>query len=160
MKRCIHHISITGLALGLIAGAHVLPARAEPAKAPASAAAATAGSATAAGEADNPRSVFTLPSSPKEGRNPFFPQSTAAVPANPKPTEADFGAAAFVLNGITSPPKRTAMINGRPFETGEESEIKLPSGSKILVKCVEIRDDSAVILVAGQRRELRLRFGI
>jgi hypothetical protein len=160
MKRCIHHVSITGLALGLIAVAQTLPAGAAPAKAPASASTTPATLATAGSEAENPRSVFTLPASPKEGRNPFFPQSIAPVPANPKPTETDFGATAFVLNGITSPPKRTAMINGRTFETGEESEIKLPSGSRILVKCVEIRDDSAVILVAGQRRELRLRFGI
>ena len=39
-----------------------------------------------------------------------------------------------MLNGITSPPKRTAMINGRTFETGESGEVKLPTGAKALIK--------------------------
>ena len=158
MKRCIHHLSIAGLAVGLVTGAHTLPARSEPAKAPAAAAALTATSGTAVAE-ENPRSVFNVPANPKEGRNPFFPHSIPTLPASTKPSDSSLDSA-FVLNGITSPPKRTAMINGRTFEPGEESEVKLPSGSKILVKCEEIRDDSAVIRVGGQRRELRLRFGI
>lgn len=105
------------------------------------------------------QSVFNVPSSPKEGRNPFFPRSTAAGPAAPT-KQLNVDASTIVLNGITSPPKRTAMINGRTFEAGEEGEIKAPNGSKILIKCVEIRNDSAVISVAGQLRELRLRFGV
>ena len=60
----------------------------------------------------------------------------------------------------TSPPKRTAMINGRTFEVGEEQEIKLANGTRALVRCAEINGESAVIIVGGQRRELRLRFGI
>lgn len=107
-----------------------------------------------------PQSVFTIPSNPREGRNPFFPQSIPAVPVpTPRPgSPPDFSS--FVLNGITSPPKRTAMINGRTFEAGEEGEVKLASGGKAMIKCEEIRSDSAVILVNGQRRELRLRFGL
>jgi hypothetical protein len=105
-----------------------------------------------------PLSVFVIPSNPKEGRNPFFPQAVVAAPII-KPTEV-VGSDAFVLNGITSPPKRTAMINGSTFEVGEEHEIKLPGGSRIMVKCVEIRADSAIILSGGVRRELRLRFGL
>jgi hypothetical protein len=66
----------------------------------------------------------------------------------------------FILNGITSPPRRTAMINGRTFEPAEEGEVKLPSGGKMLIKVEEIKADSAVILVSGQRRELRLRSGL
>ncbi len=113
----------------------------------------------AAVPAQIPQSVFNVPSSPKEGRNPFFPRSTAAGPAAPT-KQLNVDASTIVLNGITSPPKRTAMINGRTFEAGEEGEIKAPNGSRILIKCVEIRNDSAVISVAGQLRELRLRFGV
>ena len=88
----------------------------------------------------------------------FFPQTPVAPLPAPKATFAD--SSAFVLNGITSPPKPTAMINGCTFEVGEEHEVRLPSGSKMLVKCEEIRADSAVILVGGVRRELRLRGGL
>ena len=107
-----------------------------------------------------PQSVFVIPATPREGRNPFFPQSVAAAPVVIKKSNSTLDFASFVLNGITSPPKRTAMINGRTFEAGEEGEVKLPGGGKVLIKCEEIRGDSAVINVNGQRRELRLRFGL
>lgn len=107
-----------------------------------------------------PQSVYVVPSSPKEGRNPFFPQSVA-TPTVVKPTPgATVDMAALVLNGITSPPRRTAMINGRTFEPGEEGEVKLPNGAKALIKCEEIGSDSTIIQINGVRRELRLRFGL
>ncbi len=109
-----------------------------------------------------PLSVFVVANSPKEGRNPFFPQSVVVPPpaAPEKPKEPSLDTSAFVLNGITSPPKRTAMINGRTFEEGEEGEVRLPTGSKTMIRCAEIKSDSAVIIINGQRRELRMRMGI
>jgi hypothetical protein len=108
-----------------------------------------------------PRSVFVVATKPSEGRNPFFPQS-AIKPAEPpkaivvqKPVQAD-PFASLVLNGITSPPKATAMVNGRIFERGETAEIKLPGGTKVLLRCEEIKTDSAVFQAGDQRRELRL----
>jgi hypothetical protein len=103
---------------------------------------------------DIPQSVFTV------GRNPFFPQSTIGIPV-PKAQEAPVDTSSFVLNGITpSGPKRTAMINNRTFEAGEEGEVKLPSGAKAMIKCEAIKAESAIILYEGQRRELRLRLGV
>jgi hypothetical protein len=112
--------------------------------------------------AEIPQSVFIIPSTPKEGRNPFFPQSTLGVPVpkpspNVTPTDPAIG---LVLNGITSPPRRTAMINGSTFEPGEEHEIKLTDGTRRLIKCEEIKNDSAIINVNGVRRELKLRSGL
>jgi hypothetical protein len=112
----------------------------------------------AAAQGTIPQSIFIIPSTPKEGRNPFFPQSATAAPPL-RLTEAPLDTSGLVLNGITSPPKRTAMINGRTFEPGEEADVKMPSGAKVLIKCEEIRAESAVILIMGQRRELRLRAG-
>jgi hypothetical protein len=108
-----------------------------------------------------PQSIFTVPSQPSEGRNPFFPQSVAQ-PVLPKITKENSvdPTVFFVLNGITSPPKRTAMINGRTFEPGEEGEVRIPSGGKLMLKCLEIKSDSAVIEVEGQRHTLRLRSGL
>lgn len=110
--------------------------------------------------ADIPQSVFVMPSNPKEGRNPFFPYSRMGQVEKiiDKPAQVD--PSAFTLNGITSPPKRTAMINGRTFETGEQGEVKLPTGGRVLIKCVEIKDGAATILVGGQLRELKLKFGL
>jgi hypothetical protein len=106
-----------------------------------------------------PASVFQVPSTPREGRDPFFPNSQLNAPVV-KPKEAPLDFSGFVLNGITSPPKRTAMINGRTFEVGESGEIKLPNGTKSLIKCIDIKGESVVIDVNGQRLELRMRFGL
>jgi hypothetical protein len=104
-----------------------------------------------------PRSVFVVPTSPKQGRNPFFPRSGFHGPATePKPQPVP--TSAIVLNGLTSPPRASAMINGRTFETGESGQIKLPNGTKVQVKCLEIRPpDAAVAIIGAERRELRLR---
>src|SRR3974390_2841421 len=101
---------------------------------------------------DIPQSVFTIPSNPRDGRNPFFPQSIVAAPVITPKANSPLDFSSFVLNGITSPPKRTAMINGRTFEAGEEGEVKLAGGGKAMIRCEEIRADSAVIIINGQRR--------
>jgi hypothetical protein len=107
-----------------------------------------------------PQSVFVVPASTKDGRNPFFPQSVTAAPVSKPKEGVTIDLSGFVLNGITSPPKRTAMINGRTFEPGEEGEVKLPSGAKVMIKCEEIKSESTIIAVNGLRRELHLRFGL
>jgi hypothetical protein len=106
-----------------------------------------------------PQSVFEIPATPKDGRNPFFPRSKSEAPVVAQKA-AVVESVSFVLNGITSPPKRTAMINGRTFEVGETGEVKFSNGMRISIRCLEIRDDAAIILVADQRRELRMRAGI
>ena len=118
-------------------------------------------SVPAVAEQEIPQSVFLIPVTPKDGRNPFFPESAQIVPQITKPKGDQFGDQAFVLNGMTpSGPRRTAMINGRTFEIGESGEVRLPSGTKLLIKCEEIKVDSVIISVDGQRREIRMRFGL
>src|SRR5262245_13106682 len=108
-----------------------------------------------------PQSVFQIPASPREGRNPFFPTSmTEAPPPVVKAKAKGPDTSSIVLNGISSPPKRTAMVNGRTFEKGESGEIKLASGERVALQCVEIGTDSVVVIVGTQRMELRLRNGI
>lgn len=118
----------------------------------------TTNQAPALAPVEIPQSIFVIPTSPKDGRNPFFPNSTfgVPVPVQVRPVTTGVDLSSFVLNGITSPPKRTAMINGRTFEIGEEGEVHLPNGAKELIKCEDIGTDSAIISVKGQRRELHM----
>lgn len=104
-----------------------------------------------------PKSVFVPAASIKEGRDPFFPeQAQAKVPSVTKTPSQQ--RVTLVLNGITGPPRRMAMINGRTFEAGEKGEVRLPGGSRVGVECLEVRDDSVTILLeGGVRTELRLR---
>ncbi len=113
-------------------------------------------------QAEIPLSVFVIPANAKEGRNPFFPHSIEALPIpRTKATAATPETYALVLNGVTSRPTPTVMINGVTFGTGEEHEVKLAGGTKVKVRCEEIREASAVVLVNGTlRQELRLRAGL
>ena len=113
--------------------------------------------ATAAGPCI-PQSTFVIPTTHVEGRNPFYPLSTRRQKqATPRVRINAIDGLALVLNGITSPPRRTAMINGRTFEKGEAAEVKLPDGVKVQIRCVEIEDDSVLVESDEQRRVLRFR---
>jgi hypothetical protein len=147
------------LAIGLVVVTPNLGVAAAPKSRPVSAPKAT-NAPPARAHVEIPRSLFVVATQPSEGRNPFFPQPAPKAVETPKPVVVQEKAdpfVALVLNGLTSPPKATAMINGHVFERGETAEIKLPGGTKILLKCEEIKTDSAVFRVGDQRRELRLR---
>ena len=111
-------------------------------------------------EAEIPLSVFVIPATPREGRNPFFPNSSLGAPApRIQIITTDFASALFI-NGITpNGHPRTVMINGRTFEQGEEGEVRT-AGGKLLIKCEEIKEDAAIVSCSGQRRELHMRSGL
>ncbi len=109
--------------------------------------------------AELPKSVFNA----IQGRNPFFPANViqpitndfSGTPITPTPV-------GFFLNGIVPPggaAKPTAMINGHTFEAGETAEVKVANGTKVLIKCEEIRADSVIISREGLKQELTLRPG-
>lgn len=117
--------------------------------------------------AEIPKSIFTIPASPSEGRNPFFPQSAPQPPSVDTNKNSRTGKPALVdlsglmCNGLTpNGVRRTVMINSHTFEEGESAEVKLPNGTKVLVKCEEIKNDAVVVTSDGQRRELKYRFGL
>lgn len=153
-----HFVLSHGLLLGLAACLTTLEAGAAKKPKPAPPAP-PAASSVAAVEIHIPKSIYKAPVNAREGRNPFFPESSVGVaPETPVKTATENYA--LVLNGLTGPPRRTAMINGRTFEEGETGEVKIANGSRVTVKCLKIADDSAIILVSGQHKELRLRGGI
>jgi hypothetical protein len=135
-----------------------LAARAAGPPAPAAQVLTNASPAAATGAAV-PQSVFIVPTSSRQGRNPFFPRSTLNAPATQSKLEP-IDTSAVVLNGLTSPPRLTAMINGRTFEPGESGQIRLPNGAKVLVRCLEIRTNAVVAIIGAQRCELRLRHAL
>jgi hypothetical protein len=108
-----------------------------------------------------PVSVFSIPSTPGAARDPFFPsriiqaESGRTSTTNARP--ANTGASCLVLKGLSGAPANPlAMINGRTMARGEDAEINTDCG-RILVHCVDITTNSAIVEVGGERRELRLR---
>jgi hypothetical protein len=100
------------------------------------------------------RSVFILPSNPKEGRDPFFPDSDRpyeiAAAANPQAGKT----ASLVLKGFSGPLNhRLVIINNHTFAAGDEGNVITPSG-RIYLRCIEIKTNSVVIETGGQRHEL------
>ena len=101
------------------------------------------------------RSTFVVPTNPKDGRDPFFPNSTRPYEtvsvARPHVCEVS----SLVLKGISGPPdRRLAIINNRTLGVGDEANLVTPQGP-IHIRCVEIKDRSVVIESAGQRHELK-----
>jgi hypothetical protein len=109
-----------------------------------------------AGTTALPQSVFVVPANRAEGRDPFFPNSTrgGAVIPTPQPTVTNVG---LVLNGLSGTPEnRLAIVNGRTLAKGESSEVNV-AGRRVLIRCIEIREKSAVVEAGGSRQELFLR---
>jgi hypothetical protein len=140
--------------LGMLLGQVLAGRAANPPAAPAPAS--TNGTPAGALAAPVPQSIFVIPASPKDGCNPFFPRSSLNAPAA-KPKARVVDTSAMVLNGLTSPPRASAIINGRTFEPGESGEIRLPTGAKVQIQCLEIKADGVVVMVGSQRCELHLR---
>jgi hypothetical protein len=100
------------------------------------------------------RSVFVLPTNPKEGRDPFFPSSTRPYEdaASKNPVAGDL--TALVLKGFSgTPDHRLAIINNHTFGVGDEGDVLTPH-SRIHIRCVEIKTNSVVVESGGQRHEL------
>ncbi len=108
-----------------------------------------------------PQSVFELPKTPQEGRDPFFPGSTRpygtlAATATNAPAAQVTQLALKALAGTAE--RRFATINNRVFEIGEEGEVTTPGG-RVRLRCLEIRESSVLIEVGGVRQQLRMRPG-
>ena len=100
------------------------------------------------------RSVFILPSSPGEGRDPFFPDSTrpykVAAAVNPRAADVT----SLVVKGFSgSMDRRFVIINNHTFAAGDEGDVITRDG-RIHLSCIEIKTNSVVIEVGGQRHEL------
>jgi hypothetical protein len=129
-----------------VAAAPTTPAAKTPAAAPAPAAI--------------PKSTFSLSTTTGATHDPFFParlmqsgevKTQAVVAARPSM------AGCLVLKGLSgTTAEPLAIINTRTMSRGEDAEIVTECG-RLLVHCVDITTNSAIVEVAGERRELRLR---
>jgi hypothetical protein len=109
-----------------------------------------------------PQSVFIVPTSPREGRDPFFPRSIRpyGVPAtNIKTNQKPAVAVELALKGISGTRERPlAIINNQTFAAGEENDV-ITGTLRVHIRCVEInaQTETVIIQVGNERRELRLK---
>jgi hypothetical protein len=83
----------------------------------------------AAVKSDSGRSVFVIPSNPKEGCDPFYPDSNR------------------LFESIATQPKHG-------FAAGEEGDVLTAQGVRVHLRCIEIKRNSVLVESGGQRQEL------
>jgi hypothetical protein len=100
------------------------------------------------------QSVFILPANPKEGRDPFFPDSIRpyenAAAATPKTADIT----SLVVRGFSgTADHRLVIINNHTFAAGDEGDVTTATGH-IHLRCVEIGTDAVVVEIGGQYHKL------
>lgn len=101
-----------------------------------------------------PRSVFTQPTNPQEGRDPFFPESTRVYESNIPVTAASEAASTLMIKGFSMMDGRPmVIINNHTFMAGDEGDV-LSSAGHTHVHCLEIRPGTVVVEVNGARHEI------
>jgi len=107
------------------------------------------------------RSIFTQPSSIRDGRDPFFPESTrafdaanTAAVANGAPRNIE--ATQLAIKGVSRDARGRLMviINNHTFMVGDEGDV-LVTGGRAHLRCMEIRPDTVIVEVNGARHEIR-----
>lgn len=146
-----------GLCLATLVGATALTVSAGPA--PKAATNAPPAAKAAPQEPVIVRSIFEAPKTPKEGRDPFFPNSTrlsstVVAKTNAGPTSLCPLLKLKALSGMAA--QRLTTINNVTFAAGEENEV-IAGTIRVRVHVIEIKDDSVVVEVAGVRCTLRMR---
>jgi hypothetical protein len=112
-----------------------------------------------------PKSVFIIPTTPQQGKDPFYPTSMrlfASVTVTPATPQPAFSAVELQLKALSGPPDhRLAIINNHTFEAGEEGEVGTNAGQgRARIRCLQIKEDSVLVQIGGEQRVLRLRPGI
>ena len=96
------------------------------------------------------RSIFKLPTNPKEGRDPFFPGSMRPYVSAVAPSAPTSDLSSLVMQGTSGTPEhRLAIINNVTFGVGDDAEVSTSKG-RIRIHCLEITDDGATIEAGGQ----------
>jgi hypothetical protein len=96
--------------------------------------------------------VFIMPSSPQEGRDPFYPESTR--PYITSVAHKILPVADLTIHGFSgTADNRTVIINNHSFGVGDEGDVITPSGRAHL-RCLAINNNTVVIECDHQRREL------
>jgi hypothetical protein len=103
---------------------------------------------------DSNRSEFVMPSSPADGRDPFFTDSNRPYEAAMAGTKSKDEISLLIFKGLSgTPDNRLAIINNHTFAVGDD-EYVLTSQGRVHIHCLEILDHSVIVEVSGQRHEL------
>jgi hypothetical protein len=106
------------------------------------------------------QSVFIMPVNPKEGRDPFFPNSIRVYRDTPvKNQDGGIAVGSLKVNGMSgSGTSLIVTINNHNFAVGEEAEITTSQG-RVRLRCIAINPQTRSVTIqvpSGQTLELFL----
>ena len=101
------------------------------------------------------QSIFVMPASAREGRDPFYPESTHPY-EDAVAAKRTVDVNSFSVKGISIERGRAmAIINNHTFGIGDEGDVLTPSG-RVHLRCTDIKAGVVVIEVNGSKRELSI----
>ena len=101
------------------------------------------------------QSVFIMPTSSKEGRDPFFPESTRTIEAMAASTHT-VEISSLRVPGISGTPGHfLAIINNHTFAVGDEGDVLTTSG-RVSLRCLEIHPDYVIVEINGQIHRINM----
>lgn len=105
-------------------------------------------------------SVFEIPVSVKDGRDPFFPESTrtseAAAAAAAASTTRTAEVTSLKVPGISGTPGHLlAIINNHTFAVGDEGDVMTDSG-RLHLRCIDIQRDTVTVEVNGRIHRIKV----
>jgi len=108
-------------------------------------------------------SVFVIPGTPPEGKDPFFPKSlrvyTTGAASTNRVVTAPPQTVELKINGISGTAEHPlAIINGKTFEQGEEGEVRV-GAARMNIRVLEIKANTVTVQVGTRQQVLRMRGG-
>jgi hypothetical protein len=102
------------------------------------------------------RSVFVVPTSSKDGRDPFYPESIRTVEQAPVGGHTTVDTTALKVPGISGTPGHfLAIINNHTFAVGDEGDVMTTSG-RVHLRCIEIDPDVVVVEINGHLHRINV----
>jgi hypothetical protein len=107
------------------------------------------------------QSVFIIPTGTKDGRDPFFPESTR-LKATPTTTltpavRQTMEISSLKFQGISGTPgSLVAIINDHAFAVGDDGDVITGTG-RVHIRCLEIQADHVTLEINGQAHRINFQ---
>lgn len=107
------------------------------------------------------KSVFVMPDSPKDGRDPFFPNSTRPYESSTSAKNVDNSLLhtlkiGSIMDGGVG--RVFAIINNHAFAPGEEGTVITDDGQRINIRCLDIDSKAGTVTVESSGARATLNF--
>lgn len=101
------------------------------------------------------QSVFSLPSNPNEGRDPFFPNSMRPYEQSITRTRHAVDVTSLQIKGFSEiAGRRCVIINNHTFSEGDEGDV-ITAGGRLHIRCLAVGIDTVLVETSGARHLLK-----